>query len=199
MPRNYLNYSQYLDSQKCCNATNYISGLQGLPGPSQTSGLTGNTGPTGSSNIGFTGKSAKGETGDAGATGNTGAVGDANKSFIINHPTDIDKYLVHVCLEGPEAGVYYRGKGEIMNGTNVTINLPNYLSNIANEFTIEITGIHNGKNNIYNCSEIVNNSFDVYGENGEFYWTAYGKRFDIDAEPFKNEVVVKGDGPYLWI
>ena len=29
--------------------------------------------------------------------------GSANKTFVIDHPDDSDKYLVHVCLEGPEA------------------------------------------------------------------------------------------------
>ncbi len=28
------------------------------------------------------------------------------KTFVINHPTKPDSYLVHACLEGPEAGVY---------------------------------------------------------------------------------------------
>jgi hypothetical protein len=26
-----------------------------------------------------------------------------------------------------------------------------------------------------------------------------GKRFDVEVEPYKKDVVVKGDGPYLWI
>jgi len=39
----------------------------------------------------------------------------------------------------------------------------------------------------------------VYGENGDFFWTVHGKRFDIDIEPFKNSVELKGDGPYRWI
>ena len=34
--------------------------------------------------------------------------------------------MVHGCLEGPEAGVYYRGKGEIPEGEDsVVITLPN--------------------------------------------------------------------------
>jgi len=40
---------------------------------------------------------------------------DLKKTFIINHPLDDSKYLVHACLEGPEAGIYYRGDGEITN------------------------------------------------------------------------------------
>jgi len=48
----------------------------------------------------------------------------AAKSFIIDHPKEPEtKHLVHVCLEGPEAGVYYRGKGEITNNETVEISL----------------------------------------------------------------------------
>ena len=47
-------------------------------------------------------------TGPIGPTGRDGA-----KTFVIDHPDDENKYLVHVCLEGPEAGVYYRGKAEV--------------------------------------------------------------------------------------
>ena len=40
------------------------------------------------------------------------------KTFIIDHPIDKNKYLVHGCLEGPEFGVYYRGKSEILLKSN---------------------------------------------------------------------------------
>jgi len=194
MSKYYGTYDQYLGNQRCCNLR--TRGEQGIVGPTGEAiiGPRGPTGPQGDSLTGPTGRGCKGATGPQGPQGPQGA-----KTFIIEHPTDIDRYLVHVCLEGPEAGVYYRGKDEIINGTNVTINLPNYASNIANEFTVQITGIYDGKLKNYCCSEIVNNSFDVYGENGKFYWTAYGKRHNIDVEPLKNNVNPQGNGPYLWI
>ena len=46
------------------------------------------------------------------------------KTFVIDNPIHNDKYLVHSCLEGPEAGVYYRGEGEITNNKCVEIQLP---------------------------------------------------------------------------
>ena len=33
----------------------------------------------------------------------------ASKTFVIDHPIDPERYLVHACVEGPESGVYYRG------------------------------------------------------------------------------------------
>ena len=122
------------------------------------------------------------------------------KTFVIDHPIDPSKYLVHACLEGPEVGVYYRGKGEIINSISTTITLPDYVQNLASEFTIQLTPIYEGKqiNQIY-ASEVSNNSFQVYGENCKFYWLAQGKRKDIDVEPLKSETTVKGNGPYNWI
>jgi hypothetical protein len=64
---------------------------------------------------------------------------NTSKTFVIDHPIDKNKYLVHACLEGPEAGVYYRGKSEIVNNDFVEIILPDYVDLLATEFTIQIT------------------------------------------------------------
>jgi hypothetical protein len=124
----------------------------------------------------------------------------SSKTFVIDHPTNEDKYLVHACLEGPEAGVYYRGKGKIINNINVIINLPDYVSAIAYDFTIQITPIFS-ENTIktYNVSDIVNNQFTVYGENGEFFWIVHGMRQKIQVDPEKSTSVLKGNAPYQWI
>ena len=127
------------------------------------------------------------------------------KTFVIDHPIDKNKYLVHGCLEGPEAGVYYRGKEEITNNESVTILLPDYVKNLVREFTVQLTPIfnkqsQNGRNiNQLYTSEVENNSFTVYGENCKFFWLVQGKRADIEVEPLKNSVDVKGTGPYKWI
>jgi len=125
--------------------------------------------------------------------------GTGSKTFVIDHPINKDKYLVHACLEGPEAGVYYRGKGHITNNDSTTINLPNYVSKLAYDFTIQITPIYDGKVKTYNAGEIENNQFSVYGENGYFHWIVYGTRNEINVEPNKADVNVNGSGPYLWI
>jgi len=67
---------------------------------------------------------------------------------------------VHACLEGPEAGVYYRGKGEIINNYSVEIELPDYVEKLATDFTINLTPIFNGDFNInLLTSKIENNKF----------------------------------------
>ena len=191
MSRYYGNYPQYLGALKCCDLRG--QGPQGIPGPTGPSaiGQMGYTGPTGPSVTGPTGRSCKGDTGPMGPTG--------PKSFIINHPLQEDKYLVHACLEGPEAGVYYRGIGEISDNNSTTIELPNYVAAFATDFTVQITPIYNGKIHVLNASEILDNKFHVYGENCKFYWHVTGKRIEIITEPFKSDVEVKGQGPYLYI
>jgi len=155
--------------------------------------------------------STVGATGPPGPPGPQGPEG--SKTFIIDHPLNYlendesnDKYLVHACLEGPEVGVYYRGKGEIVNNKFVLIKLPNYVSNLAYNFTIQITTIYNEdlmddwSERNYKAGQVIDNSFKVYGnKNGLFYWTVYGERAKIDVEPLKNNTLVKGTGPYTWI
>jgi hypothetical protein len=174
---------------QCCNVIKYVVGPTGATGPGAIGaiGIPGATGP-----IGPTGPTGVGCIGPPGPPG--------PKTFVIDHPTNKDKYLVHACLEGPEAGVYYRGIGEITNGTSVLVQLPEYVGAFASDFNIQITGIYDGiKVKVYNVSLVQQGSFTVYGENGAFHWLAIGSRSAIDVEPNKSDVVVKGDGPYLWI
>jgi len=180
------NYIDYLGQKRCCDLRGQgPQGPTGLKGDSAV-GAQGVTGPTGTAGVtGPTGRNCIGPTG--------------SKSFIIDHPNDNTKYLVHVCLEGPEAGVYYRGKGEITNNESVTIHLPDYVKNLAHDFTIQLTAVYDDNIKVYNCSEVENNSFKVYGENGRFHWLVHGKRHDIEVELNKDLVTVNGNGPYLWV
>jgi hypothetical protein len=123
------------------------------------------------------------------------------KSFVIDHPNDAGKYLVHSCLEGPEAGVYYRGEGKITNHEFAVIQLPDYVKNLALFLTVEITPIYDGieDKQPLSVSRVVDNQFTVYGENCDFFWTVFGKRQDIQVEPSKTSVTVMGQGPYKWL
>jgi hypothetical protein len=124
------------------------------------------------------------------------------KTFIIDHPRDSSKHLIHACIEGPEAGVYYRGRGEIINNKSTEIILPEYVESLAKDFTIEVTHIYDGTPpKSYSVSEILYGRFTVYGVNGSFYWQVTGVRSNIIVEPDKDETNVRGntDGPYLWI
>ena len=148
------------------------------------------------------------------------------KTFIIDHPDDTEmiqghlkRYLVHACLEGPETGVYYRGRGEVLEGEESTIiKLPVYTRTLASDFTVQVTsiidkGTYDRKRNIpYKATCVYDNEFVVYGNKGKFNWVVQGSRGSIGGgvEPFKKDngtttgsflkdVEVKGQGPYKWI
>jgi hypothetical protein len=142
----------------------------------------------------------------------SGAQGDAGppgiKTFVIDHPCDKNKYLVHACLEGPEAGVYYRGEGKITNNKNTIIKLPYYVDKLASQLTVNLTPIYDSdtmdneielETIVLKSSRVKNNAFTVYGPTCEFFWTVYGKRNEINVEPLKRLTDIKGTGPYKWI
>ena len=134
------------------------------------------------------------------------------KTFIIDHPLDENKYLVHACLEGPEAGVYYRGTATIpINTKFVEINLPDYVEHFTTDYTVQITPIVNDDDDedddipILASSRVKNGKFKVYVKicsssfASHFDYIVFGKRSSIIVEPNKIDVKVKGDGPYTWI
>jgi hypothetical protein len=57
-----------------------------------------------------------------------------SKNFVIDHPLKENKKLVHACLEGPENGVYIRGRVTNKN----EINLPDYWQKLIDKNTISI-------------------------------------------------------------
>jgi hypothetical protein len=176
--------------------------------PADTIAIGANTTPTALDPIQF----------KAGAAGNTVVNFASNltynfttggtKTFVIDHPLDpTNKYLIHACLEGPEAGVYYRGSAFISVGSNSTeLALPIYVNTLATEFTVHVTPVIIDNDNDYNiiptlaCSRVKNGKFCVYGNRPcAFDYLVFGKRCDINVEPLKTAVTVKGSGPYTWI
>ena len=57
------------------------------------------------------------------------------KGFDIKHPNKSNHRLRHICLEGPEAGVYFRGR---LTGKN-TIELPSYWEGLIDVDSITVT------------------------------------------------------------
>ena len=73
------------------------------------------------------------------------------------------------------------------------------VSKFAYDLSIQVTHIYDGKIVSLSATEVENNKFKVYGENCKFWWSIFGKRGEINIELSKNEVNVKGTGPYKWI
>jgi len=70
-----------------------------------------------------------------------GTLDAATKNFRIQHPTMEGYYLIHSSLEGPERGIYYRGKLK----TNNIIHLPDYWEDLTDEtdISVQLTPIGN--------------------------------------------------------
>ena len=71
-----------------------------------------------------------------------GTLDAATKNFKINHPTMEGYYLLHSSLEGPERGIYHRGKLK----TSDTIYLPDYWKDLPvddTDITVQLTPIGN--------------------------------------------------------
>lgn len=111
-------------------------------------------------------------------TGNvtiTGHLSASSKSFLINHPTQLGKKLQYGSLEGPEHGVFVRGKT-----SDTTINLPDYWASLVDEdsISVNLTPI-DVFSNIY-VVEYNNRRIVTDGNNGnDYFYTVYGERKDI--------------------
>jgi hypothetical protein len=57
-----------------------------------------------------------------------------NKPFDISHPKEKGKRIRHICAEGPEAGIYIRGK---LKGTHI-IDIPEYWQGLVDYDTITV-------------------------------------------------------------
>ena len=68
-------------------------------------------------------------------TGIFASVAAPFKQFNIQHPTKSGYRLIHTCLEGPEIGVYYRGR---LANSNV-IELPEYWKGLVDAETITVS------------------------------------------------------------
>jgi hypothetical protein len=129
---------------------------------------------------------------------------NSSKTFVIDHPLDPTRHLVHACLEGPEAGVYYRGRATVPpSASYTTVHLPPYAAALASDFTVQLTPIADPSNLLptipYSATEVVNGAFHIYGPPGAVFWHVHGTRAPVTVEPLKADVSVKGDGPYKWI
>jgi hypothetical protein len=118
----------------------------------------------------------------AGGVGISGALNATTKSFIIDHPTKAGKLLRHGSLEGPEFGVYVRGK---LTNTRI-IELPEYWTGLvdADSITVDLTPI--GKFQKLYVEKIENNNIyidndNMFGGNVSCFYTVWATRRDVDT------------------
>lgn len=107
----------------------------------------------------------------------TGTLTATSKSFLIDHPTKDGMKLQYTCLEGPENGVYVRGR---LKDDNV-IELPDYWVGLVDEDTITVNLTPIGCSQDLYVQDIVNNQVIVNdNENINCFYTIFAERKDID-------------------
>jgi hypothetical protein len=123
-----------------------------------------------------------------------GSIVGTSKSFLIEHPTQTGKKLMHACIEGPENGVYFRGRSQ-----ETGIQAPEYWSGLVDidSMTVDVTPI--GPNQSIYVDRIDDNGDICVGSNTNeslnYFYVVYGERKDID----KLEVVKDAAPPITGI
>lgn len=107
----------------------------------------------------------------------TGTLTAKAKSFLIDHPTKDNMKLQYACLEGPENGVYVRGR---LKDSNV-IELPDYWLGLVYENTITVNLTPIGHSQDLYVQDIINNQIIISdNENINCFYTVFAERKDID-------------------
>jgi len=121
------------------------------------------------------------------------------KEFDIPHPSKENYRLAHGCIEGPEFGVYFRGKSK----TN-TINLPDYWKDLVHEDTITVNLTPIGKNQNLYVEYIKDNQIKVGGGvivQGEtqfnYHYTIFAERKDVNklVPEYEGTEIIHQGGP----
>jgi len=142
-------------------------------------------------------------TGNYNLSGNMLGAGDiqiagdlkaASKSFLIDHPDPVKTgwKLQYTCLEGPENGVYTRGRSQ-----SCCIDLPDYWPHLVHEdsLSVQITPFGNGQMTL-KVSEIRDNKVFVEAGNLDdpidFFYIVHATRKDIPLLVVEHEPVEDG-------
>ena len=118
-----------------------------------------------------------------------GHIQATTKSFLIKHPTKEHYMLQYASLEGPENGVYVRGK----SSQNV-IELPEYWVNLVDEESITVELTPNGFYQELFVKEINNNRVYVSNNKSDslrYFYHVYAERKDVPKLETEYEVALK--------
>jgi len=129
-----------------------------------------------SARIGF-GESDTAVPGSSYALEVNGSFAATTKSFLIDHPTKPNMKLRYGSLEGPENGVYVRGR--LKGGENI-IQLPDYWVGLVDNdtYTVNLTPV--GKHQELYVEHIASDHIVVGGENIDCFYTVFAERNDVE-------------------
>jgi hypothetical protein len=110
-----------------------------------------------------------------------GSFAATTKSFVIDHPTKKGKKLRYGSLEGPENGVYVRGKLK----DKFVIHLPEYWSKLVDPASITVSLTPIGQHQKFYVESIIDNKIFLKNDNPvnkkiECFYVVYGERVDVE-------------------
>lgn len=124
------------------------------------------------------------------------------KTFIIDHPSKPDNYLIHATTESPHNGVEYWGTATLDEFGRAKVRLPEYFEALVAEEgrAVFLTPLLEAVS--LSAGLPFQGAFNVYGPAGTaFSWLVKAVRKDVPpllVEPRKSDVNVYGDGPYRY-
>ena len=104
-----------------------------------------------------------------------GSFAATTKSFVIDHPTKPDMKLRYGSLEGPENGVYVRGRLK-----SNKIKLPEYWTGLVDESTITVNLTPIGRHQNLWVEDIIDNTVIVGGDAVNCFYTVFAERKDVE-------------------
>ena len=104
-----------------------------------------------------------------------GSFAATTKSFVIDHPTKPDMKLRYGSLEGPENGVYARGRLK-----SNKIKLPEYWTGLVDEATITVNLTPIGRHQNLWVEDIIDNAVIVGGDAVNCFYTVFAERKDVE-------------------
>lgn len=116
----------------------------------------------------------------SGGLGVSGALNATTKSFVIDHPTKEGKLLRHGSLEGPEFGVYVRGRT-----TSGLIELPEYWRKLIDPdtITVNLTPIGAYKKlyvESFDSELVVVKNAGLFSNDVNCFYTIFAERIDVE-------------------
>ena len=162
------------------SSTLQVYGSAGINNGLLVNGITTVTNATASNTTNTGALQVYGGVGVGGSVNIGGSLSAISKSFVINHPTKEGSRLRYGSLEGPENGVYVRGR--LTDGN--TINLPDYWTKLVDpdSITVQITPI-GGHLKLYvdsaNINQVIIKNDGFLSSRIDCYYIIFAERNDI--------------------
>lgn len=133
----------------------------------------------------------------------------AVKSFVIDHPDDDERWLVHACTESPVAAVEDAGEVWVPHGGGAaTVVLPHYWPGLVvpGTTTVQLTVIDEGQVVLPQAAagRVRDGRFTVRTDSAwpvRVAWHVRGERRGtrFETEPLRRNYDARGDGPYRYL